>query len=63
LPSENEPNVKEDLPAEVLKDVQIHFVRSVDQVLEIALGKFEEPVRPTQSGPRGEDRPFASPMH
>jgi ATP-dependent Lon protease len=63
LPSENEPNVKEDLPAEVLEDVQIHFVRSVDQVLEIALGKFEEPVRPTQSGPRGEDRPFASPMH
>jgi ATP-dependent Lon protease len=62
LPSENEPNVKEDLPADVLQDVQIHFVRSVDQVLEIALGKFEEPVRPTKT-PRGEDRPFTSPMH
>ncbi|MGH9687366.1 MAG: endopeptidase La [Candidatus Acidiferrales bacterium] len=63
LPSENEPNVKEDLPAEVLQDVQIHFVRSVDQVLEIALGKFEEPVPAPKSGPRGADRPFTSPVH
>ncbi len=63
LPSENEPNVKEDLPPDVLQDVQIHFVRSVDQVLEIALGKFEEPVRPSKSGPRSDDRPFTSPVH
>ncbi len=63
LPSENEPNVKEDLPAEVLENVKIHFVRSVDQVLEIALGKFEEPARPAKGGPRGEDRPFTSPVH
>ncbi len=65
LPSENEPNVKEDLPAEVLQDVRIHFVKSVDQVLELALGKFEEPVRPAKgSGSRGEDRPpFTSPVH
>jgi ATP-dependent Lon protease len=63
LPSENEPNVKEDLPADVLQDVQIHFVRSVDQVLEIALGKFEQPVQPPKSGPRGEDRPYTSPVH
>ncbi|MDE3108824.1 MAG: endopeptidase La [Acidobacteriota bacterium] len=64
LPSENEPNVKEDLPAEVLEDVQIHFVRSVDQVLEIALGKFEEAARAMKSGgSRGEDRPFTSPVH
>jgi ATP-dependent Lon protease len=65
LPSENEPNVKEDLPADVLQDVQIHFVRSVDQVLEIALGKFEEPVHaPKSGGPRGEERPpFTSPVH
>jgi ATP-dependent Lon protease len=65
LPSENEPNVKEDLPAEVLQDVQIHFVKSVDQVLELAIGKFEEPVHAAKSGSsRGEDRPpFASPVH
>ena len=64
LPSENEPNVKEDLPPEVLQDVQVHFVRSVDQVLEIALGKFEEPARAAKSGgSRGEDRPFTSPVH
>jgi ATP-dependent Lon protease len=65
LPSENEPNVKEDLPAEVLQDVQIHFVKSVDQVLELAIGKFEEPVHAAKSGgARGEDRPpYTSPVH
>jgi ATP-dependent Lon protease len=63
LPSENEPNVKEDLAPEMLEDMKIHFVRSVDQVLEIAIGKFEEPARSAKSGPHREDRPFTSPVH
>src|ERR1700734_884801 len=42
LPSENEPNVQEDLPAEMLGDMKIHFVRTAEQALEIALGKFEK---------------------
>src|SRR5579862_7834650 len=51
LPSENEPNVLEDLPAEMLEGVKIHFVRTAEQALEIALGKFEKkPVRPITGG-------------
>jgi ATP-dependent Lon protease len=63
LPSENEPNVKEDLPPEILEGVKVHFVRTAEQALEIALGKFDKPVRPTTAGPLGEDRPIAGPVH
>ena len=63
LPSENEPNVKEDLPAEMLEGVKVHFVRTVEQALEIALGKFDKPVRPATAGPLGEERPIAGPVH
>jgi ATP-dependent Lon protease len=62
LPSENEPNVKEDLQPQMLEGIQIHFVRTVEEALEIALGKFEKPVRPaTAEVP--EDRPVAGPVH
>ena len=63
LPSENEPNVKEDLPPEILEGVKVHFVRTAEQALEIALGKFDKPVRPTTTGPLGEERPIAGPVH
>jgi len=63
LPSENEPNVQEDLQPEMLEGIQIHFVRTVEQALDIALGKFEKPVRPLTSGTPGEDRPVAGPLH
>ncbi len=63
LPSENEPNVKEDLPPEMLEGVKVHFVRTAEQALEIALGKFDKPVRPTTTGPLGEERPIAGPVH
>ena len=33
------------------------------QALEIALGKFEKPVRPITGGPHGENRPIAGPLH
>src|SRR5579863_6445234 len=39
LPSENEPNVLEDLPEEMLDGMKVHFVRTAEQALEIALGK------------------------
>jgi len=39
LPAENEPNVKEDLQPHMLDGMQIHFVRTVDQALDIALTK------------------------
>ena len=39
LPSDNEPNVNEDLKPEMLEGMQVHFVRTVEEVLELALGK------------------------
>jgi len=57
LPLDNEPNAKEDLQPEMLEGVQIHYVRTAEQALEIALGKFEKPVRPVTGGRHGEDRP------
>jgi ATP-dependent Lon protease len=62
LPSENEPNVKEDLQPEMLEGVQVHFVRTAEEALEIALGKFEKPVRPA-SGGFPKDQPAAGPVH
>ena len=57
LPADNEPNVKEDLPADLLGDMKVHYVRSLDEVLEHALSKEEAaplPV-PARSEP-GEDK-------
>jgi ATP-dependent Lon protease len=63
LPSENEPNVQEDLQPEMLEGIKIHFVRRVEEALEIALGKFGTPVRPTTTGPLGTERPSMGPVH
>jgi ATP-dependent Lon protease len=49
LPAENEPNVKEDLQAELLDGLELHFVRNLDEVLAIALSP-ERPARAT-AGP------------
>src|ERR1700674_475653 len=57
LPSENEPNVQEDLPDEMLDRMKVRFVRTPEQALEIALGKFEKAVRPVTGAPLGVDRP------
>jgi ATP-dependent Lon protease len=63
LPAENEPNAKEDLQPEMLEGIQIHFVRRVEEALEIALGKFDKPVRPASSGPVAAEQPIAGPLH
>src|SRR5271163_1611904 len=64
LPSENEPNVLEDLPAEMLEGMKIHFVRTAEQALEIALGKFEKkPVRPVSGGEQLPAIGPVSPVH
>jgi ATP-dependent Lon protease len=39
LPFENEVNVREDLKSEQIGDVKIHYVRSMDEVVELALEK------------------------
>ena len=44
--------------------MKVHFVRTAEQALEIALGKFEKPVRPAAGGAHSEDRPpLAGPVH
>jgi ATP-dependent Lon protease len=63
LPSENEPNVQEDLPPEMLEGIKIHFVRRVEEALDIALGQFDKPVRPTTAGPLQAERPIVGPVH
>ncbi|MGA8223366.1 MAG: endopeptidase La [Candidatus Acidiferrales bacterium] len=63
LPSENEPNVKEDLPDQMLDGMKIHFVRTAEQALELALGKFEKPLHPITTGHKGEERPVIGPVH
>jgi ATP-dependent Lon protease len=37
LPRQNEKNVKEDLGEELRKDMTIHFVQTIDEVLLLAL--------------------------
>src|ERR1700680_4015380 len=50
LPAENEPNVKEDLQPHMLEGMQIHFVHTVDEALEIALAKTVPVAAPLKKG-------------
>jgi len=62
LPAENEPNVKEDLPEELLGGLKVHFVHTVDEALRIALSDsdaWHKPVAPVHR----EQRPPATPIH
>ncbi len=59
LPAENEPNAKEDLTPEMLGDLQLHFVRTVDEALEIAIGKLEPVSRRVPPTPGGPKKPAA----
>jgi len=53
LPADNEQNVKEDLQPHMLEGLKLHFVRSLEQVLEIALGPIA-PADPARSTARPE---------
>jgi ATP-dependent Lon protease len=48
LPADNEPNVQEDLSAELLGDLKLHYVKSIREVEELALEKDAVPVHPAQ---------------
>jgi ATP-dependent Lon protease len=56
LPADNEANVKEDLQPHVLEGMTIHYVRTVDQAIDIALEKLPV-VLPKVTKPRPADRP------
>jgi ATP-dependent Lon protease len=65
LPADNEPNVKEDLQPHMLEGITIHYVRTVDQALEIALEKVPVTKSATAKKPPL-DRPAPSsvpPLH
>jgi ATP-dependent Lon protease len=53
LPAENEPNATEDLKPDVLGDLKLHFVHTIDEVLALALGKFEPFVKQSPAIPSG----------
>jgi len=60
LPADNEPNARADLPAELLGDLKITYVRTLDEVIQNALEKepFAPPVVPPTADPKGK-RPAA----
>jgi ATP-dependent Lon protease len=52
LPADNEPNVREDLTAEMLEGVELHYVKTIQELLERALEKdpvATETVKPVPS--------------
>jgi ATP-dependent Lon protease len=38
LPAMNEPNVLQDVPAELRRELRLHFVRTIDEALQIIFG-------------------------
>ncbi len=52
LPADNEPNVREDVPAEMLKDLKLHFVKTIQEVVDLALSKEPVPVTASPAGLR-----------
>jgi ATP-dependent Lon protease len=44
LPADNEPNVQEDLGAEMLEGLELHYVKTIREVAELALEKNPVPV-------------------
>ncbi len=57
LPADNEPNVKEDLPEHLLEGIKIHYVRTLDEALEVALLKEKATPLPLA---RGEEKKIPS---
>jgi ATP-dependent Lon protease len=54
LPADNEPNAKADLPPELLGDLKITYVRTLDEVIQNALEK--EPIAPPVAPPTAETK-------
>jgi ATP-dependent Lon protease len=51
LPADNQMNVEEDLTPEQLENLNVHYVKTIDQVLELAL-----PSTPHQEKQDAEER-------
>src|SRR5579885_1105590 len=64
LPADNEPNAVADLPPEILGDIKITYVRTLDEVLEHALQKEAvSPAVPPQPKPKHVSPGGVSPIH
>src|SRR5712692_7054047 len=61
LPAENEPNVKEDLQPHILEGLTLHYVLSLDQPVEVALGKFDAATREPMPTPPQAPAPKVTP--
>jgi len=67
LPAENEPNVQEDLQPHMLEALEIHYVRTLSEALDTALGESEQP--PQEATVSKDEKPWpaagvvASPAH
>ena len=48
LPADNEPNVHEDLNPEMLEGLKLHFVKTIQEVVEKGLEKDPVPVETTR---------------
>jgi len=60
LPLQNEKNVREDIQPEMLQDLQIHYVRTTDEVIKLA---FPTPVLRTSQPPATPATPVPAPEH
>jgi ATP-dependent Lon protease len=64
LPADNKTNLEEDLTPEQLENVQVHYVKSISEVLKIALPSASEkkPVSPRLSDVKPEKALIAQPV-
>jgi ATP-dependent Lon protease len=58
LPKENEPNVRRDIPEHLRQGLTFYFVKSIDDLLDLAL----QPASMRPSPAAGADRPTAPPL-
>jgi ATP-dependent Lon protease len=56
LPKQNSKNVDEDLTPELRKDLVVHFISTIDEVLAMALQPVSTDARPTKPDPRDSKR-------
>src|SRR5262249_25849853 len=65
LPADNEPNAKADLPQELLGDLKITYVRTLDEVIQNALEKepVAPPVAPAAAEPKKRAAESPRPIH
>jgi ATP-dependent Lon protease len=48
LPADNELNAREDLPPDLLGELKLHYVDTIDEALDLALEKEPVPIQPSE---------------